>query len=296
MENFSKNIKIIIDNDSKDYEANSFLKKTINLFLIPILNRLPRRLFVNSGKRAETVHKHATTHKALEVIYSFDNKLHFDKGILDGFFAYFWLKTNNAKALRNRLRLVKKELENAINSLNKKDIRILNLASGSNRAVIEVAGRHKNNFDFEVFAVDKNETAIEDAQKLALSFDIAHLLRGHKNTISEFLDRNDIKFDIIEMVGFLDYLEDKKVIQLFNKIHSVLIDKGFFITGNIKDNPERKFVTEVVGWPRLIFRSESDLIKLLMASSFKSEEINIIYEPQNIHGVVVCKKSKNNLS
>ncbi len=69
MENNEKNIKIIVDNDHRDYEVNSFLRKAINLFLIPILNRLPRRLFVNSGKRAETVHKHATTHKALEVIY-----------------------------------------------------------------------------------------------------------------------------------------------------------------------------------------------------------------------------------
>ena len=33
MENIAKNIKITIDNDTKNYEANSFLKKTINLFL-----------------------------------------------------------------------------------------------------------------------------------------------------------------------------------------------------------------------------------------------------------------------
>jgi len=33
MENIPKNIKIIIDNDIKNYEVNSFLKKTINLFL-----------------------------------------------------------------------------------------------------------------------------------------------------------------------------------------------------------------------------------------------------------------------
>jgi len=29
----SNNIKITVDNDAKNYEANSFLKKTINLFL-----------------------------------------------------------------------------------------------------------------------------------------------------------------------------------------------------------------------------------------------------------------------
>lgn len=165
MENIANNVKIIIDNDSEDYETNSFLKKTINLFLLPILNRLPKRLFIKSSKKAEEVHKYATTHKALEVIYSFDNQFNFENGILDGFFHYFWQKTSNAKALRNRLKLVKKELEKAILSINKKEIRILNLAAGSNRGVVEVVGIHKDKFDFEIFAVDKSEFAIEDAKK-----------------------------------------------------------------------------------------------------------------------------------
>lgn len=292
MEDISENIKIIIDNDSPDYEINKFLRKSINFFLIPILNRLPRRLFVNSGKRAKTVHEHATTHKALEVIYSFNHKLNFEKGILDGFFAHFWLKTNNAKALRNRLRLVKKELENAIHSLNKKEIRILNLACGSNRAVIEMVGKHKDNFNFEIFGVDKNQSAIEDAKKLCNVFDITHLTKWQQDTISCFLNKNknNPKFDIVEMVGFLDYMDNDKVIELFNKIHSILTRDGIFFTSNVKDNPERKFVTEVVGWPGLIFRNESDLIRLITKSKFKESDIRIIYEPQNIHGVIVARK------
>lgn len=84
----AQNIKITIDDDP-NHEHNKPLRKAINKVLIPILNSLPKGLFVKSGKRAETVHKHATTHKALEVIYNFDHKLRFDKGILDGFMAYF---------------------------------------------------------------------------------------------------------------------------------------------------------------------------------------------------------------
>ncbi len=294
MSTILENIKIIIDNDPKDYEINSFFKKIINFFLIPILNRLSRDLFVGSGKRAKTVHEHATTHKALEVIYSFDHKIKFDRGILDGFFAYFWLKTNNAKALRNRLKLVKKELEKAIHSLNKKEIRILNLACGSNKAVIEIVGEYKNDFDFEVFGIDKNQTAIEDAQKLCEIFDVTHLIKWRQSTISEFFSaknkKNKVKFNIVEMVGFLDYVPDEKVVNLFDNIYSILSRGGIFITGNIKDNPERRFVTEVVGWPNLIFRNESDLMRLLMNSKFKSSNIKITYEPQNIHGVITCKK------
>lgn len=290
MENF-KNIEIIIDSDHVFYEANSFIRKTINIFLIPILNRLPSGLFKKSSKKAETVNKHATTHKALEVIYSFNNQVNFEKGIFDGFFTYFWQKTSHAKALRNRLKLVKRELIKAIHSLNKKEIKILNLACGSNRAVIEVVGMYKDNFDFEVFGMDKNESAIEDAKKLTAAFDISHLFSWHQNTVSGFLKETEqARFDIVEMVGFLDYVPDEKAVFLFDQIYSVLTSRGFFIAGNIKNNKERRFVTEVVGWPHLIFRSENDLVRILERSKFRDAHIRIVYEPQNIHGVVVCKK------
>ncbi|MBI5913184.1 class I SAM-dependent methyltransferase [Candidatus Azambacteria bacterium] len=286
-----ENIKIIIDSDRKLYEIHSFIRKTIDIFLVPILNRLPRGLFRKSSKKAETVNKHATTHRALEVIYSFNNQVNFEKGIFDGFFTYFWQKTSHAKALRNRLKLVKRELLKAIHSLNKKEIKILNLACGSNRAVIEVVGMHKNDFDFKVFGMDKNESAIEDAKALTTAFDVDHLFSWHQNTVSGFLkEAEQAQFDIVEMVGFLDYVPDEKAVFLFDQIYSVLADGGFFITGNIKDNKERRFVTEVVGWPHLIFRSENDLARILKQSKFKDAATHIVYEPHNIHGVVVCKK------
>lgn len=292
MKNMVDNVKIITDNDLKDYEVNGFLKKAIDFLLIPILNRLPKRLFVGYSKKAKDVNKYATTHKALEIVYSFDHRLNFENGILDGFVHYFWQKTNNAQALRNRLKLVKKELKKAIHSVNKKEIKLLNLAAGSNRGVIEVVGLYKDNFDFEVFCVDKSEFAIEDAKKLATLFNIEHLLNLHQDTISDFFKKNNNdKFDIIGMVGFLDYLENEEAILYFDKIYNALTANGIFITGNIKDNSERKFLTEVVGWPSLIFRNETDLVNLLMNSKFKSSGIEIIYEPHNIHGVIICKKS-----
>lgn len=78
-----KNKIIKIDADpNQDYEVNGPLRKTINFFLIPILNNLPQRFFVTSSDRARFVHKHATTHKALEEIYSFNNKLSVEGGLL----------------------------------------------------------------------------------------------------------------------------------------------------------------------------------------------------------------------
>jgi len=253
----------------QDYEVNGFVRSTANYFLTPILNRLPKRVFIGSSRKAKTVHEHVTTHTALEVIYSFNKELNFQKGVLEGLITYFWQTTNSAKALRNRLKLVKKEVDKAISSLNRQLLSI------------------------DVFGVDRNEQAIIDAEKSASGFGIGNLFKGCRNTISGFLNENKhLKFDIIEMVGFLDYVEDAKAVELFNQIHSALKEDGVFITGNVTDNPERRFITEVVGWPRLIFRDEKDLANLISSSKFNDCESRIVYEPQNIHAVVTCRKSK----
>jgi len=285
---------MLIDTDiEQDYEVNGFVRNTANLFLTPILNRLPKRVFIGSSRKAKTVHEHVTTHTALEVIYSFNNELNFQKGVLEGLITYFWQTTNSAKALRNRLKLVKKEVDKAISSLNKKKITVLNLACGSNVAVFETVAKYKNILSIDVFGVDRNEKAIIDAEKLASGFGIGNVFKGCQNTISGFLNENKhLKFDIIEMVGFLDYVEDAKAIELFNQIHSALKEDGVFITGNVSDNSERRFITEVVGWPRLIFRDEKDLADLISSSKFNDCESRIVYEPQNIHAVVICHKSR----
>lgn len=285
---------MLIDTDIEpNYEVNSFVRNTANFFLTPILNRLPKRVFIGSSKKAKKVHEHVTTHTALEVIYSFNNELNFQKGLLDGLITYFWQTTNSAKALRNRLKLVKKEVDKAISSLNKKEITVLNLACGSNVAVFETVAKYKNILSIDVFGVDRNEKAIIDAENLASGFGIGNLFKGCRNTISGFLNENKhLKFDIIEMVGFLDYVEDAKAIDLFNQIHSALKEDGVFITGNVTDNPERRFITEVVGWPRLIFRDENDLKNLISSSKFNDCESRIVYEPQNIHAVAICRKSR----
>lgn len=285
---------MLIDTDTEqNYEVNSFIRNTANFFLRPVLNRLPKRVFISSSKKAKTVHEHATTHTALEVVYAFNNKLNFQKGVLEGLVTYFWQTTSSAKALRNRLKLVRKEVDKAISSMNKKEIAVLNLACGSNMAVIEAAAKYKNDFSIAVFGVDKNEQAILDAEKLASDFGIGSTFKGCRNTISGFLNENKhLKFDVIEMVGFLDYVEDDKAIALFNQIYSALKEDGVFITGNVLDNPERRFITDVVGWPRLIFRDGRDLANLISNSEFHDCETRIVNEPQNIHAVVICRKPR----
>ncbi len=287
--------EVIVDYD-ETYEKNSIFREFLNLFIIPIINNLPTKLFLKTTKKAQEVHQHATTYKALEIVYTFDNKINFNEGILKGLLLSFFQKTNNAKALRNRLRLVKKKIKESIDyflSKNKKEIQILSLASGSNKAVLETVSILKDKANFKIFSVDKHLDAIEYSKSLAKSLNIYDFCEWYQDTISNFLKickENNKKFDIIEMVGFLDYVEKDKAIYLFNEIFDILENDGFFICGNIKDNKERKFITEVIKWPGLIFRDEYDLLKILKNSKFKNSRYKIIYEPLKIHGIIFAYK------
>lgn len=283
-------IRIYVDYDST-YETDSAFRKLVDCFIVPILNNAPPNLFRRSSKKAGEVTRHATTHRALEIIYGFNYKLDSQTAITDGIFTYLWNLKHNAKALRNRLRLVKKRLVTSIEEIDKEEIVIASLACGSTRTVIETVAELRANRNFRVYAVDKNASAIEFSKSLAKSLQIDELFEWHQSSVNSFLNTaNQIEFDIIEMVGFLDYRTDREAVRLFDKIYDRLNLGGFFITGNIKPNPEMKFLIDVVQWPHLIFRNEEEFAELLNRSKFANSRIEIAAEPQRIHFVSTIKK------
>jgi len=281
------------------YETNSIWRIVFNFFFIPILNILPRSsntLIRRSHKSVNEVITQATTHKALEILYQNDYKRYGDS-LLERLSHRIWFGTNNSKAVRNRLRLVKRELAESIFFISRvqKDISILSIASGSARAVIEalleieIPPEKRITITF----VDKDSSALEYSRKivkthnkLGSNFNFAWV----EGTASSFLEKCTVnQFSIIEMVGLLDYFDEQRVLNIFSEIKRVLIDGGFFITANVNDNSERRFLTRIVGWD-MVYRSAIELGELLLKAGFSNDKIKLYYEPLNIHGVSVVRK------
>ena len=138
----NKNIGIVMvdSNTSQQYEINSIIKRVINLFLIPILNILPanfNRIIKKTNKEAEEVIRTASSHHAIEILYNYYP--YRIKNPIQRLFYYIWFNLNNPKAVRNRLKLVTREVRNAIKRLDRKNsnIHILSIASGSARAIVD---------------------------------------------------------------------------------------------------------------------------------------------------------------
>ena len=91
------------------------------------------------------------------------------------------------------------------------------------------------------------------------------------------------------MVGFMDYLSQSKGILITKKIYNVLPDSGYFITCNIKDNDERKFLTKVLNWD-MNYRDPDELSTILVEGGFDPDYCQILYEPYKIHGIAIGKK------
>jgi SAM-dependent methyltransferase len=289
-------MKVVVDNDgSMGYERTSKAREYLDMFLLPILNSLPlwsKGLLRKTHSDAERVIDNVTTHAALEVVYSYgaDGSR---KNEVANFFQKLWQGTRNAKAVRNRLRLVKREIMGALRSLiNDDKVHILSIASGSSRAIIESLqelekGGHSTS-SIDATFLDKSPRAIEYSKEMARISGLSNKFFWVENTAGKYLNDESVakKFDIIEMVGLMDYLDDAKGIQILSSVKKALKQGGKFITANIADNPERKFLTNAVGW-KMIYRTAEELASLLIRSGFSESGMRIYYEPLCTHSIII---------
>ncbi|MFH0906683.1 MAG: hypothetical protein ABIC36_00075 [bacterium] len=295
-------VETAVENDHiLDYERNTFLSKLINIIVVFFLRLMPSKLggflIDKSSKKTRLVKSKATTYSALDALYT-NRKLCFDEGILKGFINYFWFKLGNARAVRNRLKLVKKILtEIIINNIgeNFEKVRIFSLGCGSSRAVLGTVSNVKKlglgQDMFDIWLLDKDREALDYSELLIKEYKLS------KYSFNFILNkvRNFDKYikgaspNIIEMIGVLDYLDENDAKEFFKKIYNNLDNDGFFITANIRKNREAFFVSNAIKW-RMIYREPEDLIKILLTAGFKKSKIKIVSEPLKIHMVAICQK------
>ena len=91
------------------YKKLTRKRKIFNsLIWFPMANRLPEKfgtwIFTRSSEHTRLIRQYATTHQALELMYSHDGFSLNGKGFIDSVFTWFW-ESNvlNANAVRNRI-------------------------------------------------------------------------------------------------------------------------------------------------------------------------------------------------
>jgi hypothetical protein len=300
------NIPTKIDNDPLiGYEKNSWVDtlKLPLIFGLAFWVALKKKIFgpnlkINTfwfdgaSPTCKKVKENATTWRALDIIYNYSPGK--DKSF-SGRITDFWNNLKNIKAVRNRLRLIKKQLrENIkkfINNDQEKEIRLVSIASGSAQGVIEVMKEFKQKGIFiKAIFLDKDPTAIEYSKNLARKAGVFDRITFvNKSTTDLESVVSGFRPHIIEVTGLLEYRPNEKALNLLKRIQNFLTSGGVLLTSNIAPNPERYFSYWVGNWP-LIYRTERELSELVVKAGFNTKNCQIIKEPLKFHNIVICVK------
>lgn len=203
-----------------------------------------------------------------------------------------------AKATVNRkdtiVKVLKEEIEK--NRANKKKTKIVDLASGPARYIIETID-DDNKEHVEVLCLELDRRSIQFGKRISLDKPILYKKANILKVGSRYKTISDkVKWvpNVIMVSGFIEYQKsDALVLDLLKKIYEYLDEKGMLLLVTQMGSPNRQ-LTEKLGITRegkewkLYYRNPEPLKELLMAAEFK----NIKVEPDKWNMYVYCRGEK----
>lgn len=256
----------------------------------PILGKF---LFVKHGHRGRNVRKYAATHKALELVYTYNWNGNAKYGLTEQILTHILFNFRNAKALRNRLRLIDQGLRQVILDSNRISSTIISLGSRSARDLVEVVAELRNKLVGHrprILLVDRSRSALRYSEEMIKEYAVSNVAEWIlvRAKIENFLQDTQEKADVVLMIGVMDYLGEKPAVEMISGIHDkILRPDGTLFVSNILHNGERRFLDCVLDWP-MIYRGEKEIGEIMAKSGF--ENFRLLYEPLKIHGVAIGKK------
>lgn len=281
-----------------NYEDENPLRKIFNwMFWFPFLgfiSLLPscfgRWLFTRS-ERTRGIKENVATYRAMELVYTYDG-FKTERGLRDGFFQWLWVgNIRNSKAARNRLKLVEELLKDSIPDLlmDRGQIHILSLGSGSARAIIRTLAEFDNQERIVATLVDMSRNALTYSKELAQKMGVASQVTTLRAHVLKLNGRVPFRPDIVEVVGLAEYLDDEDFLAMVSEIYQLMRPGGILLLSNIKTNPEIRFMEKVVEW-NMIYRNRDRLANLIETAGFDIACVTIYEESLHIHQIAVARK------
>jgi len=177
--------------------------------------------------------------------YLYDNKS-VSETTIGCCFDQFFLQDTLAKAVVNRLNRMARYLEEFIDSSEKSELHILNIASGSGFDLLPIAKkRHSKKVFFYCF--DQEVASLYYAKTKLEALNVNTSFTFFKEDIRQFFKRKDYpqSFDLIYNIGLADYLPDKVLKVFMQESINALKPGGKFVLAH-KDF--EKFSPEHPAW------------------------------------------------
>lgn len=197
------------------------------------------------------------------------------------------------RAVRERKEDLKKFIIDFVRECKNRDVRIMNLASGSAREIKELQETDSNNlfsnvifdcYDFDVNAINYSKQLLNNTDKVNFF---------QKNAIRLALKRNiedeiRYKYDLIYATGLFDYLDERVAVRLVYNLKKLINQGGVILISNARDkysNPSAAWMEWVTDW-NLAYRTEDEFKKIFIEADFSLKDLQIT--PQNSKVMQYC--------
>ena len=205
---------------------------------------------------------------------------------LGGRLVRFWLNQPDGQAVRNRLRITYNEILAELCRLWEsrqpgQKIRVLSLACGSAQATIEalavfLAAYSEAKGKVELRLVDLSGSSLMRAIHLAKERGVGPYVSFEEKNIQSIVhEQCDNPWDIVEMVGFLDYRPWESAVNICRDIRKIMRVNGLFVSAHIGPSPWSFVVRWVINWPLLIRRPIQEYRQILHQAGFTGREIEM---------------------
>jgi Putative methyltransferase len=202
------------------------------------------------------------------------------------FLERFWTNIPIIQGVQNRAVLVRSLVKKAVRRqyLRVGEVNILELAAGLAEPLIwALKDLEHEKMVGKVLLTDISRDSLEDACAIARSLELRvvpqierlNLLKHSK--VYSLVKKEDPH--ILEMIGFIDYLDDVNVLELLRVIQEALSDGATIIVGNVIPTWERYFIEKAYGWPKMYYRTPERLAELMREVRFR--EVTVEAEPVN---------------
>ncbi|MEM9834704.1 MAG: class I SAM-dependent methyltransferase [Bacteroidota bacterium] len=181
-------------------------------------------------------------------------------------------------AVRNRKEYFKQLMHRKLQA--EESLTLLNVASGPARDLAEVYADLSHPQRLRTTCVDMDKHAIAYAKQLNQPY-LPYIRFVEKNVLRFQCEQ---KFHLIWSAGLFDYFNDKIFVFVLRRLQKFLRPDGEIVIGNFNQdhNPSRVYMETFGDW-FLHHRSEQQLVDLAKKAGFRSSEISLGREPENVN-------------
>jgi len=191
--------------------------------------------------------------------------------------------------LRNRKRMMTRILKELIHDYSDKGhVHIVGVGAGPGTNVIEAMAKAQRD-NVTAYCLDLDDEAFAHGEMLKKRHGLeANRVKYIKGNAIELKKHVDVTPQIIKLIGILEYLSDKEVVELFRFAYRVLDGRGAVVTHSIYNrHGHERFMKHILNL-RLNYRSVSQISGMLEASAFSITHVET--EPLGIYSAIVGRK------